>query len=221
MRLAKNCVLLAMCFSIVSAPVHADGILDSLKNYAGVTVTGWGDLEAKRTALETQVAESLKAGKLSAAQAADFRSQLKMIADAEAQAKAANRRMSFRENVQFTRDIYGISSQIDQAINNQVTSTPDIDTLQTQLQSKVAKALASGHLTTPDATTLKAELQHVADMEAAYKDETGGTLTPRQIEVLAAELNSAQSQIDQQVKLGESAIPQLNNRRADHKVGVL
>lgn len=73
--------------------------------------------------------------------------------------------------------------------------------------------LLQEHLTTQDATTLKAELDHVASMEAAYKAETGGALTPRQIQVLATELATAQAHVDQQVKLGESAIPQLTNRR--------
>lgn len=144
MKQTKNFVLLAMCFSIWSVPVHADSILDSLKNYAGVTVTGWTDLENKRMALQTQVNDALKAGKLNAAQAADFGAQLKAISDAEMQAKAANRGMSFRENLQFTRDIYNISSEIDQAINNQLTTLPDVDTLQAQLQTKLANALASG-----------------------------------------------------------------------------
>src|SRR6185503_19472528 len=156
MSQARDFIVLSLCFSIISAPVQAESVLDNLRSYVGGSVAGWGDLETKRIALETQITDSQKAGKLTAAQAADFRAQLKVIADAEAQAKIANRRMSFRENVQFTRDIYTISSQIDQAISTQVISLPDVDALQAQLQAKIANALSAGHLTAQDAATLKA-----------------------------------------------------------------
>jgi hypothetical protein len=214
MRIQTTILVAAtLCLTNVASPCKAQGIMHILQNYAGNSVTSWADLDAKRTALETQVDAAVKAGQLSAAQSAEFKTKLKQLADAAAAGKASGRRMSFRENISFTQDIYNLTSHLQQAVNTHVASLPDVDALQVELQTKVNNALSSGHLTETDATALKAELKHVADIEAAFKAETDGNLTPRQIELLATDLNAAKSHIDQQIKLGESAVPQLNSRR--------
>ncbi|HEY9793569.1 MAG TPA: S-layer homology domain-containing protein [Candidatus Obscuribacterales bacterium] len=115
--------------------------------------------------------------------------------------------------MQYSNQLSSLANALQQSITQTVSSLPDVDTLRAQLTTRVDQSVSSGRLNSSSAATLKAELQHVADIESAYKTETGGSLSPRQIELLSDELNKARADIDQQIKLSDSAAPALDDKR--------
>lgn len=194
-------------------PAQGADLMQVLKNLAG-NVGGWSDLDARRAQVEKKIQDGVASGKLTATQAADFRAELARIEQAETQAKSGGKVMSFVQSISFSNDLGVLESSIDQATQQSITSLPDVDALKEQLKSKIDMALAAGQLTQSVADSLRTDLRNVAQIEAAYKAETGGNLTSRQIELLAERLDKVKAGIDEQIKLTQSAVPALNERRA-------
>lgn len=215
-KLAKTVAFVLALNAVASTPAHCQDVRSFIQGLAGKYVISWADLDSKIADLDSQITQGASAGQLTASQAADFRAELKKIQQAEVQAKAAGKRMSIPQVIDFSNQLNALTSGVQDAASKTVSSLPDVDALSKQLSAQVDAALSAGQLNAQAASTLRAQLQHQSDIEAAYKSETQGDLTPRQIELLAESLNKIKADIDQQTKISQSAIPALN----DHKVAI-
>lgn len=212
MRIAKTVALLTTLLMVSTVPAPAQDFLGILQGLAGKYVITWSDFDGRKADIETAIAQASLAGKLTPAQQTAFRAELTKINTDATAARADGRRMSITESVTFSNQIAALSANVQQAIGQTVGALPDVDALQLQLGSRIDTQLAAGNMTATAATNFKSELRQIASIEAAYKRDTGA-LTPRQIEILSESLNKLKVDIDQQVQIGSSAIPVLNDRR--------
>lgn len=214
MKLSRTIAISAALLTFTTSAAQAADFMGIVQGLAGKYVISWEDLDTRRADLSLQIDEAVKSGQLTRTQAKDFRDALDKLAQEETQAKAGGKRMSIVQSMQFSNQLSSLANALQQAATTTVTTLPDVDALRAQLATQVDQSVASGQMSAATATTLRAQLQRVADIEAAYKAETGGQLTARQIELLSDELNKAKADIDQQVKMAQSAIPALNDKRA-------
>jgi polyhydroxyalkanoate synthesis regulator phasin len=188
-------------------------LLNYFQNLAGQRVASWDDLDSHIGDLSKQIVDAQAQGKLTTTQAADFKTQLSQVQAQEAQAKQDGKRLGFAQSIQFGQQLSSISGSLDQAMSQTVSSLPDVDALRAQMQASVDKAVTDGRINKQAAATLQAEIQSEVDVETAYKTETGGNLTPRQIEILSDRLNKVKAEIDQQTKISQSGSPALRDRQ--------
>lgn len=213
MKRAHTVALVAALYLASNTPAYSQDIFGFIQNIAGRYALSWTDLEARRTQMETEINTAVAGGKISAAQANDFRTELARITTEINTAKATGKRLGVTQSINFSNQINLLANSLGEAIQNKISTLPDVDAMQAQLKTQIDTALQAGQISAATATELKDDLNRIATMEAAYKVDTGATLTPRQLELLGERLNVVKGKVDQQIKIGQSAIPALNERR--------
>jgi len=213
MKRAHTVSLLAALYLVSAVPAQSQDVFSFIQNMSGKYAMTWSDLESRRSQLEVEINSAASTSKINAAQATDFRTELATITQQINAAKVDGRRLGISQSISLSNKINVLAGALGGAIEHKVASLPDINALQLQLNTQIDTAVAAGQISAATATTLKAEMQQIAVIEAAYRADTGSNLTPRQIELLSGKLATAKANIDQQVRIGQSAIPALNDRR--------
>lgn len=213
MKRARTIALITALYMVSAVPAQSQDIFSFIQNIAGNYALSWTDLDSRRNQLEAEINSAASTGKISAAVATDFRTDLTRLTNEVNQAKAGGRRLSITQSINFSNQINVMATSLGAAVEHRTTTLPDVDSLQLTLGTQIDTALAAGTISATTASQLKTELQQIATIEAAYKADTGGNLTPRQVELLGERLNTVKASIEQQVRIGQSAIPALTDRR--------
>lgn len=215
MKVAKTVALLAVVTVMGSAqPVQSqnNNFQNVLQNVAG-NLRGFGDLDSRKLQIDTQISTALSGGQISPQEATEFRAELNRINNEVTQARTGGRRLSFTQSLRFTNDLNVLSGRIDQAREHQTATLPSIDASATELVQRINTSLAANKITQQEATQLRNDLQHVAEIEAAFKADGNGVLTPRQIRIVSGEIDKVHAKLDEFVRLADSAVPELTQRR--------
>ncbi len=220
MKRAHTVALVAALYLVSIAPSYSQDIFGLIQNMAGRYAVSWADLETRRAQLESELSAAATQRKITAEQAADFRADLAQLTTDINQNKASGRRLGMQASIAYSSQLSTLATGLADAIQHKLATLPDIDAVQIQLKTQIDAAATSGKMSAPTAVTLRAELQQIAAIEAAYKADSGLTLTTRQIELLSERLSLLKAKVEQEVRIGESAVPALNDRRAAIEVKI-
>jgi hypothetical protein len=222
MKLAKSLALSAVvaCCLTTQPARSSDFVKNLLQQFSG-TVANWDDLDSRRAAVEGQIRQAVRSGELTVTDADQLRVQLAPIADAVVQGRASGKALSFSQGLLYSQKINSVTAALQQAIATKQSTLPDIDALQTELSQNIDQALNTNQLTADDAAKLKDQLRTTHDIEVTIKSSGDGSLSPKQIETISGRLSDIKTQLVQAIKMGESALPELNNRAASiqHRIG--
>lgn len=214
MKLAKALTLsglAALCIS--SQPAQATDFVKNLLQQFSGTVASWDDLDNRRTVLDTQISQAGVSGKLSAQDVLNLRNQLKPLADASVQGRASGRSLSFTQGLLYAQTLNSVTANLQQAVATAQSALPDIDALQNELGQNVDSAQSANQITSDDAIKFKAELKTVADIENTIKTTGDGSLSAKQVDNISTRLADIKSRLAQAITTGQSALPELANRR--------
>ncbi|MBU6452227.1 MAG: S-layer homology domain-containing protein [Cyanobacteria bacterium REEB67] len=222
MKLAKSLALSAVvaCCLTTQPARSSDFVKNLLQQFSG-TVTNWDDLDSRRASVEGQIRQSVRSGELTITDADQLRTQLAPIADAVVQGRASGKALTFSQGLLFSQKLNSVTAALQQAIAAKQSSLPDIDALQTELSQNIDQALNTNQLTADDAARLKDQLRTTQDIETTIKSSGDGSLSPKQIETISGRLSDIKTQLVQAIKMGQSALPELNSRAAaiQHRIG--
>lgn len=203
---------LALAFLPATGEAKANDFSKVFENFSGAS-TGWQQLDKDKVALAGAIDAALASGQLSKQQADEFRQQLGVLSQQEAQAKSGGRMMSFVQSISFNRQFNSLAAQVDAAISQGKIAAPEIANLQAALSTRVDSNVKSGRLSETEASAIKAELRHVSAIETAFRAESNGTLNPRQTELLLIEINKVKARLDQEEEIADSGVRTLEFRR--------
>lgn len=166
--------------------------LDSLK----AKIEAYGGTPSLQS-VSQRVAEAKKrlsasegTGRVSAAAAADLRTQLDRI-DARYRYFMQDGRLDSTESATLASDFENFRIHADKA----VAPLPDISTRRADLDRKINEAIASGRLRPDDASSLKADLVRINGLETTFKASEGG-LSDQAIIALSKEYDAVSSRMD-------------------------
>jgi hypothetical protein len=213
MKLAKSLTIAAIvaCTFSAQGAQSSDFVKSLLGQFSGAVVS-WDDLESRHHALEVQIRQAQEAGNITVSDADALKRQLNPVSDAVIQGRASGRPLSFTQGMMYSQTINGVTAALQQAIATKQSALPDIDALQVELSQKIDESLNANQLTQDDAAKLKGELRTVADIESTIKSSGDGSLSAKQVETISGRLSDIKTQLVQAIKMGESAIPELNHR---------
>ncbi|MBY0549024.1 MAG: S-layer homology domain-containing protein [Candidatus Obscuribacterales bacterium] len=209
LRLAFTLVL---AFLPATGEARANDFSKIFENFSGAS-TGWQQLDKDKVALAGAIDAALASGQLSKQQADEFRQQLDILNQQEAQAKSGGRMMSFVQSISFNRQFNSLAAQVDAAISQGKIAAPEIATLQAALSTRIDSNVKSGRLGEAEASAIKADLRHISAIETAFRAESNGTLNPRQTELLLIEINKVKAKLDQEEEIADSGVRTLEFRR--------
>ena len=201
-------------WSVCVLPAYSQGndFMKFLQNFSG-TLTGWSDFDNRRTQIDTEIKTNLTNKKINAEQATALQTDLSKIGQAADQIRLNGKNPSFTQSLALTRDLNNLYARLQQSVTEAQTSLPDVTLLRKQLQERLAGAISAGNLSQADAEEVNHDLKHAADIEAAFLAAGEGQLTPKQTQILYSDLEKTKTKLEQQIRLSQSAVPELNSRR--------
>jgi polyhydroxyalkanoate synthesis regulator phasin len=215
MKRAQTVALIAALYLVSNAPAYSQGdIFGFLQNIAGQYALSWTDLDNRVSQLETQINNASLGAKITPTQLADFRAEVVKLRQDMDTARAGGRRLGVQQSITFSNQVNLIGQELAAAIEHRITTLPNIDAEQLSLTTQINAAASSGIISTQTAAELRAEMQQIATMIATFKADTGGNLTPRQVELLSQRLATVKARLDQQTSFGQNTNPTLNEQRA-------
>lgn len=209
---SKLAITLAFALAIVCRESQANDFNKLMENFSGVS-TRWQDFDRDKVSLATAIDTAQASGQLSKQQADDFRAQLQTLSQQEAQAKATGGVMSFVQSISFNKQFNSLAAQVETAIRQGKVSAPDTISLLSDLRTRIDVMAKAGKLSDADAAAIRSDFNHVSSMEAAFKAESNGTLSPRQSELLLVEINKIKARLDQEEELASSGLRTLEFRK--------
>lgn len=217
-KLAATLALLALLAGPSTQPANAYDFSDILQSLSN-GISGWNDLDTRSAEMGNQITAAVAAGQLTAAEANGFKLELGRVMQAEAQIKASGRRLTATDAVSFTNSLNNLATRVQATIDsktavNASASLNDVNSLRAQILKQINDAAAAGNLPQVDAAEFRHDLDHNSDIEKAFTTAGGGTVTARQVELLSDDLKKIKTAVDLQVKVAQSAVPQINAQRA-------
>ncbi len=139
--------------------------LDQVHTQLRRSMTALPDVNAKKSALAKRIEDGLASGRLTPAQADDFRADLSRAAELEAAMRSGNGQITDQQVVAITREYDSVTAKLDRAI----APLPNINRRQSELSKKLNDAEASGSLSSNQIADLRRELDRVSAVEASFR----------------------------------------------------
>ncbi|HEY9868763.1 MAG TPA: hypothetical protein V6D08_06325, partial [Candidatus Obscuribacterales bacterium] len=164
------------------------------------------DVSARRVQLERRLVDAVAAGRLSSAEAAEFRRELEQVAKSEAEFRASGGTLSLWESLNLTLSLDRISKAMEARMGERQVATGDIDQRQAEIDRLIADAVASGRLTAYEAEDFKSEAARIAAQEAQFR-ASDGTLDQGEQLQLALDLDRLNRRIEERMSERRIAPP--------------
>lgn len=193
-------------------PAQGQDFSRVLQAFSG-TVTSFDDFENRRIQLDKYLSDSELKGELSKEQATAFKVDLGNIAKSVADMKAQGKPLGFRNSVYLTFQMNTLATRIDRTRNTVAQSIGDPLEFRKKLEADITKSVSDGTLSGEDATRLKGEIDKINAVEAAFIQSSPQGLTAAQKQILVSKLEAVKADYDQELKIADSALGELDKRR--------
>jgi chaperonin cofactor prefoldin len=158
------------------------------------------DIDEKQTRLANRITQLESTATLTAAQAAELRSELEFIADAETYFRHSGGILTQTERERLLGDLDRLASRIDRLAMRHplpVVSTAQYDAKKAQVQSRITRGETSGRLTAQEARMLRRQLNQIANLEMTLKAD--GRLDRRELARLNSDLDNLENVVWQEM----------------------
>jgi len=146
--------------------------LEKINNRLRRSMVALPDVGSKKTELAKRIEDGVASGRLTPAQANEFRADLARAADLESAMRSGNGHFTDQQVLAMNREYESVTAKLDGAI----TPLPDINRRQSQLSKKLSDAEAAGSLNSNQITDLRKELDRINGVESSLR-ASGKSLT--------------------------------------------
>ncbi len=148
-----------------------------------------------RHELEDRLAKALAQGTISTADAEELAHDLKHVVDIEAMfVQAGHGKLTDRQSQILGADLEKARIKLDHQIRLSQLAVPELNKRKSDIERKIADAVASGHLPSNQASDLRGELRRITSLENAYL--SAGAISGNSVSALAADLDKLSERLD-------------------------
>ncbi len=162
--------------------------------------SGLAAIDARQSEIDRRLAEGIKEGKITAAEATDLKSQLALVADKKMQLRKLSRPLTADEQLAIAFDLEKLGGQVEAAFyDNDAASTntaAKVSSREAEIDRDIATALKNGLITLTEAQVYKQQLDQTSAKEVSMRTSSGGDLDPLQVQNLMIELEKLSGAVD-------------------------
>lgn len=133
----------------------------------------WAGMDPFQAAFDHRLEESLRAGRITAEQAATYREAADKIAKQEAASRESEGGLNLDEALDVAMQMERLAVQLHHDKKDRNVTVPDIDALQKRLDQSIAEAIESGKMPLT-AVNWNERLSHIAELRSNYEKTPGG-----------------------------------------------
>jgi hypothetical protein len=156
--------------------------------------SSYPDLDERWQEVAKSVDEGIAAGKLTANQATDFKTELTRLESLKRMYRESGDALTLEEALNVGLDLDRLSGRVDLALKNPLVAT-DVDARQSDLDRRIASGITSGRLTPQEAVELQREYERIATLESTMRS-SGNLLTYEESAHLSLDLERLASRIE-------------------------
>ncbi|HEY9776886.1 MAG TPA: hypothetical protein V6C81_24190 [Planktothrix sp.] len=220
MNMRFSTIISAVALLLIASAVvcNSQSVNDAFRDMTdslGPTADSYKDVDARIQKLQS----SLTAAKLTAVQSSELTNKISKIATAESQEKSLHPSgLPFSSALTLTRDLNRVAAKL-VLISDAPAEAPDPATMRSRLNERIDAALNAILLTQADADKLRRDMQATVSMENGMHSGSS-SLTALQVNQVRSAIQDIQAHFAQELKLNQTAIPDLNKAEVDLQMDV-
>jgi len=199
LAVSSTCLLSAM-------PANSQGSWTQVPNYI--------DVQGRMTTIETSIVQSLAEGRLTPAQANQFKGALEQIKAQDANFRADGK-LSMMERVKIIMDLDKLNSEIQRNLSDRTVAITDFSGREADIDKVIQESLLSGRLTNLEALGFKKTLADIRVKEQNLRAD--GALSSNDLLSLSVDLDKLSADIEQSLRTRVISDPGIDQKKADLK----
>lgn len=205
-RAMRKLGLAAMVCALTMSPAFAQVNWTQVPNYI--------DVQGRMTTVEQSIMEAFAAGRLTAAQADNFKSALNQI-KAQETTYRADGKLSMWERVKVVMDLDKLNATIQSSLTDRKVAITDISGHESDIDRVIQESLLSGRLTNLEALGFKKSLADIKMKEQSLKRD--GALSASDLLSLSQDLDTLSANIEQSLRTRVISDPGLDTKKVELK----
>lgn len=182
-----------------------DRLIKDVESQMKNSETALPDLAKRESELYQRITEGVMQGRLAPKDADSLKREFYRLMDLEAKYRSIGG-LSFGEHAALALELEKLSASIENSMKESVASLPDVDARQSEIDNRLADAVASGRMTSEQSREFTRDLDRIARDEVTYRF-SGSGLSYAESLALITELEKVSARLD--TKLAGSS-PQWN-----------
>jgi hypothetical protein len=170
------------------------------------------DLDQRQQALDKQIADGVFDGTLTLTEARELDSEGDRIARKEAEFRASQNGLSYREKLALAYDLEQLATSVDEQIRDSEKEPINLSTQKAIVDKQVAAASISGRLTSDEARSIKAEKDRLNALELQCRS-SDGRLTAGESILIVSEWDKLRRDLKRQTQDKERDLSDIDVRQ--------